>query len=100
MSMRERGRSKMPSLQTSAEVMALLRADNPHAPMGDLRMYTDAFLLYRTAAENVARLGSVVAHPKTSAPMPNPYLPVMAAQTRTMQSLRRVAKTDRLWLAD
>lgn len=79
------------------EVLLVLRADNPRAPDGDLRMYADAWLIYCEASDNVGRLGAVVAHPKTASPITNPYLAVMASQVRVLQGLRRVARTDRLW---
>ena len=82
---------------TKAEVVAMLRADNPGCPQSELAMYADAWMVYREASENVATNGAIVAHPRTAAPIENPYCKVVAAQIRVMQSLKKVRRTDRLW---
>lgn len=82
---------------TRADVVAILQADNPRASVAEVSMYADNFLNYLKGSENIAAIGAVVTHPRTMAPMPNPYLPVVAAAGRTMRELKRVKSTDRLW---
>lgn len=64
-----------------------------------LYLYCDAFLEYQEANENIIKNGSVVAHPRTSAPIENPYVKI---RNGAMQNLLRIMglKTDRLWLAN
>lgn len=85
------------SISSVSEIVDLLTADNPNAPLGDVTMYAHAWLLYRQALRAVARDGAVYVNHKTGARAQNPSLQVQATQTRVMQSQRRVAKTDRLW---
>lgn len=61
-------------------------------------MYADAFLEYAEASENIRKTGSIVAHPRTSNPIENPYLPI---RDRARLALQRMgsAKTDFLWTA-
>lgn len=79
------------------DALTLLRADNPAAPEGDLVMYATALLEWRAASANIASHGTIVAHPRTGAPIDNPYLRVRAAAMATMQKLVRVKRTNRLW---
>lgn len=82
---------------TRGEVVAILQADNPRASVAEVSMYADNFINYLKGSANIASIGAVVTHPRTMAPMPNPYLPVVAAARRAMVELRRVKSTDRLW---
>ena len=84
---------------TTDEAIAALKKDNPGTPIGDLHMYAEAFAIHRSASANVRDNGPLCAHPRTGAPMENPYLAIAASQMKVMQSLKRVRKTDRLWAA-
>lgn len=61
-----------------------------------LHQYADLFVTYREAALNIAKNGAIVAHPKTGAPIENPYLKV---RQQTMIDLRKLArvKADKVW---
>ena len=61
---------------TKATIVASLKADNPRASLADVTMYADAFLEYQAAQANIAEHGSIVFHPRTGAPIENPYLVV------------------------
>jgi phage terminase small subunit len=52
--------------------------------------YADAFLEYREASENIERNGVIVAHPRTGAPMPNPYVRVRDAALKKLSGMRDV----------
>jgi phage terminase small subunit len=78
-----------------SDLLAELQADNTSISMVQLTIYADALRAYAEAAENVTRLGAIVKHPRTGAPMDNPYLRVMAAQSKQLLGLRRV-KGDRV----
>jgi len=79
-----------------AEVLALLQADNPQAPLASLEMYAGTFLDYQEAAGNVAENGTIVAHPRTGAPIENPYFRIKVAAMKSLLAFKRI-KSDRLW---
>jgi phage terminase small subunit len=81
---------------TFEQAVALLRAEDPKGREDEIAMYARAFCQYREAEANIAKNGSIVAHPRTGAPIDNPYLRVQATAMRSMQQLRRL-KTDGLW---
>jgi phage terminase small subunit len=85
---------------TVPRVVKILRNENPACPLGDLTMYAEGWLVLREAAANIAKNGAIVAHPRTNAPIENPYFRIMAAQMKSLQGLKRVRKTDQLWLSD
>jgi len=57
--------------------------------------YADAFLLYLEAEENIRRNGAITAHPRTGAPLENPYLQVRNQASKILASIR--LKTEGLW---
>jgi phage terminase small subunit len=58
--------------------------------------YADAFEEYRVASANIAEHGVVVAHPRTGAPLENPYLKIRDKALQKLQSMRDV-KAAFLW---
>jgi len=71
---------------TFKAVREVLAAENPDGlPAGMIEQYTDLFVTYREATLNIAKCGSVTAHPKTGAPLENPYLKV---RQQTLTALR------------
>ena len=85
---------------TVGEVVKILRAENPTCPLGDLTMYAEVWLVLREAAANIAKNGAIVAHPRTNAPIENPYFRILTGQIKLLQGLTRVRKTDRLWQSE
>ena len=81
-----------------AAALALLRAANPTTPLGDLTVYAEAFVEYSEAAENIAANGTIVGHPRSGAPIENPFCAVRSRASKTMQGCR-VKRTDSLWRA-
>lgn len=55
------------------------------APPDAVRIYLDALEIYSEASENIARNGAVTAHPRTGAPLVNPYLAVRDGAAKTME---------------
>jgi len=83
-----------------AESFALLLQHNPKAPLALVNLYADAFAEYSRAMANISELGPIVQHPKTGAPIDNPYLRIRDRNDRAMKdpAFRRL-KTDPLWEA-
>lgn len=79
------------------EVLGILRRDNPAAGSDLVVMYADCFLDYREAAENIAKNGNIVAHPRTGAPIENPYIKVKSAAMGQLLKLTRLRKVGALW---
>lgn len=59
--------------QRSAIVADLTRL-NPRRGGGEIRIYVDAYADYCEAQANIETHGTVVFHPRTGAPIDNPYL--------------------------
>lgn len=87
----------MVEVTTAEAAFALLREDNPRASDGDCRMYGQAWVEWQHANAKIVEDGTIVSHPRTSAPIENPYLKIRFAAMATMQKLGRVRATDRLW---
>lgn len=84
---------------TREAALEILRRENPKARADELAIYADAFLTYAEAAANIDKNGTIVAHPRTGAPIDNPYAKVRDAAGRTMQRVRRVRNVEALWKA-
>jgi len=77
------------------DVVEELRKDNAHKRLIDLRVFADALLLYRAAAKHVREHGAIVAHPRTGAPMENPYLKVQSTQGIVLAKMGKM-RSDRV----
>lgn len=64
---------------TREEIIAALVAANPEA------------------AKNIAAHGNLVAHPRTGAPIDNPYIKIKARAIAILNKIGRGLKTDALW---
>lgn len=84
--------------EVTVDLVAELRADNPQARAIDLRIYADALRLYHEAAANVRTHGAICMHPRTGAPIDNPYLRVQAQQAGVLAKLRYI-NSDRVTTA-
>lgn len=79
---------------TREQVIAILSKSNPMRP--DLvAMYADQFLAYQEAAENIAEVGNITAHPRTGAPIVNPYIAVRDGARKAMMGMK--IRADKLW---
>ena len=61
---------------------------NPRADVAKVAIYAYALDEYRAAQANIDEHGSVVFHPRTGAPIPNPYLPIRDRAASRMLGLR------------
>lgn len=79
-------------------VAEVLEADNPRARGEALALYAAAFCTYWESEANIRANGLICAHPRTGAPLENPYLKV---RDQAMKSIAAMSKarlqTDRLW---
>ena len=78
------------------EVLATIRRLNSGAPPALVQIYADALVSYRIAQKNIDEFGSIVNHPRTGAPIENPYLKVQAAAAKQMLALKHF-RSDGLW---
>ena len=76
-------------------VVEILQALNPRALPAEVAIYADAFAEYASAQSNIAEHGAVVFHPKTGAPIENPYLPIRDKAAAKM--LRLALRSGDLW---
>jgi phage terminase small subunit len=82
-----------------SEVLAALRAENPGGRPDEIARYADAYLTYQEAQENIDRNGAIVAHPRTGAPIENPYLKVRKSAGDVLTQLKRIRATT-LWTTE
>jgi phage terminase small subunit len=56
-----------------------LLVDNPKINQMTLRVFADTLGVYAEASKNVREKGAIVLHPRTGAPIENPYLKIQSA---------------------
>ena len=81
---------------TRAEVAAVLESTGAKPDVAAL--YADAFVEWREAIANIEKTGSVVANPRTGAPIDNPYLKVRDKAFDRLRKMRGV-QSGALWRA-
>lgn len=86
----------MGEIMETAAILAILAKDNPRADAGDLKMYADALADYRRAQANIDEHGPIVLHPRTGAPIQNPYIAIRDAAGKSMRSMKRI-KGGSVW---
>lgn len=77
------------------DIVSELQKDNPTRRLIDVQIFADALKTYREAADNVRRFGAITAHPRTGAPMENPYLKIQAAKGAAIAKMGYI-KSDRV----
>jgi phage terminase small subunit len=77
---------------TREAALSRLRADNPQAQPDDVALYLEAYLEYQKAAANIAEHGPIIIHPRSGAPIDNPYCRVRSA---AVESMRKVLKRNK-----
>jgi phage terminase small subunit len=74
---------------TREEVVDVLESSNQHPrQFADTRLYADMFLEYMAAQANIAEHGTIVSHPRTGAPIDNPYLRIRDKARDAMQKMK------------
>ena len=84
-----------PSFQ--ARIVAVLIRDNPALRVDFATIYADAIIDYLAASENIRDNGSVVLHPRTGAPIDNPYLRVRVSAISQMAAAKGVRVVIGAW---
>lgn len=84
-----------PSLQ--GRIVAVLIRDNPALRVDFATIYADAIIDYLAASENIRDNGSVVLHPRTGAPIDNPYLRVRVSAIAQMAAAKGVRVVIGAW---
>lgn len=77
------------------DIFAELKKDNKQAREVDLRILADALRIYSEASRNVRANGAICAHPRTGAPIKNPYLDVAEKSGATITKMKHF-KADRV----
>jgi len=78
-------------------IVASLRKENPSASSERVHLYADAFLEYQIAQGNITEHGSITLHPRTGAPIENPYV---GARGRAVAAMAKCKlQTRQLWAA-
>lgn len=73
---------------TRREAVEILLQHNDAKRRHAIEMYVSSFLGYLEAQDNIDRNGNIVAHPRTGAPMENPYLKVRTYCINEMNKMR------------
>ena len=77
------------------DIGAELTKDNPRASSINIQIYADALRTYNEAALNVTKNGAICSHPRTGAPIENPYLKIRAQQAAIIGKMPGI-KSDRV----
>lgn len=88
--------------EDKGRVIAYLLAENDGAPLQLVSQYADQWSTYREAQSNIDEHGALVFHPRTGAPVQNPYLGIRDAALRHLVRLLEegVTSTTALWTFD
>ena len=84
-------------LSLQARIVAVLIRDNPALRVDFATIYADAIIDYLAASENIRENGSVVLHPRTGAPIDNPYLRVRVSAIAQMAAAKGVRVVIGAW---
>ena len=77
------------------DIFAELKKDNKASREVDLRVLADAMRIYAEASANIKANGAICVHPRTGAPIKNPYLDVLDKQGAVISRMK-YAKADRV----
>lgn len=86
----------MEQVTDKATLIANLRRLNPRYSIADIVIYVDAVAEYRAAQANIDEHGTIVMHPRTGAPITNPYMAVRDAAGKLIAKHPRLV-TGGLW---
>lgn len=72
------------------DIINILRNDNQKASDIEIKIYADTLKTYCEASKNIETHGSIVFHPRTGAPIENPYLKLRTSAGATLAKMRRI----------
>lgn len=84
-------------MKTREEVLAILVAQNPKSKPQNLNLYCDTYMAYQEAEQNIRQNGNVCAHPRTGAPMTNPYGAIRSRALADFAKFKFTLNTEGLW---
>ena len=67
-----------------------LRAENKGANPLFIGLVADALETYLEAQKNITEKGAICAHPRTGAPIENPYIKIRASQVAVLAKFRQI----------
>lgn len=76
------------------EIVSALLSDGNK--MDKAHLYADALMEWLEARANIDEHGAIVFHPRTGAPIENPYLSVRTKAAKKLQDIKGV-KAEKLW---
>lgn len=74
----------------------LLKKENPRAKDIDIEIVGNAISIYLEATSNITTNGSIVLHPRTGAPIENPYLKIQSQQSSIICKFKNIKSNDAL----
>ena len=82
---------------TRDEVMSILRRDNPAGKQDEISMYADFYMDYMEASANIKEHGNIVFHPRTGAPIDNPYVKIKTNAMKQLRTITRLCNVGAIW---
>ena len=79
----------MGEIKTAALTVSELAELNPCIHPDVITVFVDALTVYREASENILKNGAVTGHPKTGAPITNPYMPIREKASKSICRFHR-----------
>lgn len=80
---------------TKEAVVEALERLNPRGKREDIMLFASFFLDFQEAEINIREHGTIVAHPRTAAPIDNPYLRIKQVSAAAMRKFK--LKSGELW---
>lgn len=80
----------------ASEITEELQKDNPTRRLIDLQVFADALIVYSEASKNIRAHGAIVSHPRTGAPIENPYLKIQTQKGAVLAGMAHI-KSDRVF---
>lgn len=68
----------------------ILCKNNPEMQIASLVVFADAVAEYQEASENIAKNGAVSLHPRTGAPIENPYIKIRRAAGEVLARMSNI----------
>jgi phage terminase small subunit len=82
-------------MKSRDDVIKILEGNNKSLKRDKIIMYCDLYMDYQESAKNIRDNGAICAHPKTGAPIDNPYLKVRQQMIASLVKIR--VNSDGLW---
>ena len=77
-------------------ILDLLKAENPKEPAMNVEVFADALSTYIEATANISKNGAIVSHPRTGAPIENPYLKIQTQKGAILTKMGRIKSNETL----